>query len=148
MLIFTKYLKSPIEMKPNYETKQYRAIFPDCLNSNDCLNGGKALMWMDEIAYITASNYSGQNIYTYSIKNIKFSKLIEAESIVEIISRIEKVENFKIHITVEVYRQNKNSGKNEKAIWGNFVMIAMDNRRKPIPIKNNRSCNTTNLESV
>lgn len=134
-------------MNPYYETKQYRAVFPDSLNSNNSLYGGKALMWMDEIAYIAASNYSGQNVYTYSINNIKFTKMIEAGSIVELVAHIEKVENFKIHITVEIYRQTKNSGKNEKAIRGNFIMIAMDDAKKPIPIKNNQTFFTTNLES-
>ncbi len=43
-------------------THTVKAIFPNTTNHYDTLFGGTALMWMDEIAFITATRFSRQRM--------------------------------------------------------------------------------------
>lgn len=54
------------------ETRQFKAIFPDSLNANGTLFGGQAMKWMDEVAYITATRFTRQRMFTVNTENIYF----------------------------------------------------------------------------
>ena len=43
------------------QTQQFRVVFPKYLNSNGTLFGGKAMQWLDEVAFIAATRYSRQH---------------------------------------------------------------------------------------
>jgi acyl-CoA hydrolase len=45
-------------------TRTVKAIFPNTTNHYDTLFGGTALMWMDELAFITATRFSRQRMVT------------------------------------------------------------------------------------
>ena len=54
------------------ETRQFKAIFPNTLNANETLFGGQAMKWMDEVAYITATRFTRQKMFTVNTENIYF----------------------------------------------------------------------------
>ena len=73
------------------ETHLFKAIFPNSLNANDTLFGGLAMKWMDEVAYITATRFTRQSMFTVNTENIKFLKAVCPNSIVEIVGKIENL---------------------------------------------------------
>src|SRR5690606_22298631 len=115
--------------------RQCKAIFPSTLNANETLFGGQAMQWMDEVAYITATRFTRQRMFTVNTENIKFLKAIPLNSIVEIIGKVEKTEAVKLKIKVEIYTEKmyKHCQK-EKAIEGVFVFAALDEQKKPTRI--------------
>lgn len=64
------------------ETSQSRIVFPGDLNDHDTLFGGKAMQWMDEVAYITAIRYSGKKMVTVTVNEVYFLNPVKSGSIV------------------------------------------------------------------
>ncbi|HZH70582.1 MAG TPA: hotdog domain-containing protein [Flavobacteriaceae bacterium] len=116
------------------ETRQFKAIFPNSLNANETLFGGQAMQWMDEVAYITATRFTRQRMFTVNTENIKFLKAVNPDSIVEVVGRIEKAELVKLKVKVEIYVEEMYGTGRIKAIEGVFVFAALDQNRKPIRI--------------
>ena len=98
------------------ETRQFKAIFPDSLNANGTLFGGQAMKWMDEVAYITATRFTRQRMFTVNTENIYFLKTVQPNSIVEIIGRVESVGVAKLRV---------------KVVESVFVFANLDNNMKP-----------------
>ncbi|MBD1260443.1 acyl-CoA thioesterase [Maribacter polysiphoniae] len=115
----------------NSETRQFKAIFPNTLNSNNTLFGGQAMQWMDEVAYITATRFTRQRMFTVNTEKIRFLKAIEPNSIVEVVGRIEKVHPIKLRVKVEIYVEEMYGQLRKKAIEGIFVFASVDENRRP-----------------
>ena len=115
-------------MEENYSkftAKQSRVIFPCHINDNGTLFGGKALSWMDEVAYITASNFTGKRMVTTCIEMVKFLVPIKLGTKVNVKSRIKDVGNVKLSVLVEITIQNPKIEIPTKAIEGIFVFSAL-----------------------
>ncbi len=116
------------------ETRQFKAIFPNTLNANETLFGGQALQWMDEVAYITATRFTRQKMFTVNTENISFLKAVSPDSIVEVVGRIEKIGSVKIKVKVEIFTEEMYGYNRFKAIEGVFVFAALDEQRRPVRI--------------
>ena len=112
------------------ETRQFKAIFPNTLNANETLFGGQAMQWMDEVAYITATRFTRQRMFTVNTENIKFLKAVNPDSIVEVVGRVEKTEAVKLKVKVEIFVEEMYGQARDKAIEGVFVFVAMDENKK------------------
>ncbi len=113
------------------ETRQFKAVFPNTLNANDTLFGGQVMQWMDEVAYITATRYTRQRMFTVTIENIKFHKAINPDSIVEVVGSVEKAGPVKLIVKVEVFVEEMYGPAREKAIDGVFVFASLDENKRP-----------------
>ncbi|HMX05185.1 MAG TPA: acyl-CoA thioesterase [Chitinophagales bacterium] len=115
-------------------TRTVKAIFPNTTNHYDTLFGGTALMWMDELAFITATRFSRQRMVTVSSDRVDFKKPVPAGTIAELIGRVTHVGTTSIIIKVEVYLEQMYSDEREKAMEGTFTMVAIDEHKKPVKI--------------
>lgn len=113
------------------ETRQCKAIFPNTLNANGTLFGGQAMQWMDEVAYLTATRFTHQKMFTVNTENIKFLKTVQPDSIVEIIGRVEDAGAVKVKVKVEIYAEQMYGENREKVIESMFIFAALDNNHKP-----------------
>ncbi|WP_243348704.1 acyl-CoA thioesterase [Parabacteroides sp. FAFU027] len=113
------------------ETRQFKAIFPSTLNANETLFGGQAMQWMDEVAYITATRFTRQRMFTVNTENIRFLKTISPGSFVEVVGRVEKAGPVKLTVQVEIYMEEMYGEKREKAVEGAFVFAALDDENRP-----------------
>jgi len=113
------------------ETRQFKAIFPNTLNANETLFGGQAMKWMDEVAYITATRFTRQRMFTINTENISFLKTVNPNSIVEVVGRIEKVGNVKLRVKVEIYSEEMYGNRRDKVIEGVFVFASLDENKQP-----------------
>jgi acyl-CoA hydrolase len=115
----------------NSVTRQFKAVFPCMLNANNNLFGGEALKWMDEVAYITATRFAREHMFTVYADMIKFLKTIRPDTIVEIIGRVEKAKMIRVYVKVEVFAEEMYGSNREKVVEGSFVFVAMDEKQKP-----------------
>lgn len=113
------------------ETRQFKAIFPSTLNANETLFGGQAMKWMDEVAYITATRFSRQKMFTVNTENICFLKAVHPNSIVEIIGKIENIGAVKLKVKVEIYAEEMYGRKRHKVVESVFVFAVLDDNMKP-----------------
>ncbi len=116
-------------------THTVKAIFPNTTNHYDTLFGGTALMWMDEVAFITATRFSRQKMVTVSSDRVDFKKPVPAGTIAELIGRVSHIGTTSVIIKVEVYIEQMYSDEREKAMEGTFTMVALDDDKKPAKIK-------------
>ncbi|QQR98550.1 MAG: acyl-CoA thioesterase [Sphingobacteriales bacterium] len=117
------------------ETHIFKAVFPNTTNHYDTLFGGTAMQLMDEVAFITATRFARMKMVTVSSDRIDFKKPIPSGTIIELIGKVTKVGNTSVHILVEIFIEEMNSYKREKAISGEFVFVAVDENKQPTKIK-------------
>jgi acyl-CoA hydrolase len=118
----------------NSVTRTVKAIFPNTTNHYDTLFGGTALMWMDEVAFVTATRFSRQRMVTVSSDRVDFKKPVPAGTIAELVGRVKSVGTTSIIIKVEVYLEQMYSDDREKAMEGIFTMVAIDENKHPVKI--------------
>ena len=113
------------------ETRQCKAVFPSTLNANGTLFGGQAMQWMDEVAYITATRFTHQKMFTISTESTKFHKTVEPDSVIEIIGRVEDAGAVRLKVKVEIYSEKMYGESREKVIESVFVFAALDDNKRP-----------------
>ena len=124
----TKNMETLIQQS---ETRQFKAIFPNTLNANETLFGGQALQWMDEVAYITATRFTRQKMYTVKVENIAFLKTVSPNSIVEVVGFVVKAELVRLNVKVEIYMEEMYGRHREKAMEGTFVFATLNEHHRP-----------------
>ncbi|HBG70757.1 MAG: hypothetical protein A2W93_04385 [Bacteroidetes bacterium GWF2_43_63] len=115
-------------------TTQTRVIFPCDLNNHETLFGGKALMWMDEVAYITVLRYLNHNAVTIAVNKLNYANPVKAGDIIEISGIVTNVGSVKITVHVEIQREEMETGGKSKAIEADFVFAPIDENHKPVRV--------------
>ena len=116
------------------ETHVFKAVFPNTVNHYDTLFGGTAMQFMDEIAFITATRFSRQNMVTVSTDRIDFKMPIPHGTIIELVGKVESVGNTSLKVVVEVFIEQMYAQGREKAIVGTFTFVALNEKKQPTPI--------------
>lgn len=119
------------ELIQQSETRQFKAIFPNNLNANKTLFGGSAMQWMDEVAYITATRFTRQKMFTVNTENINFLKTVHPNTIVEVVGRVENAGAVKLRVKVEIFVEEMYENTREKVVEGIFVFASLDENLKP-----------------
>ncbi|HDP75187.1 MAG TPA: acyl-CoA thioesterase [Bacteroidales bacterium] len=122
------------------KTTQYRVMFPRDLNNNGTLFGGLAMQWLDldEVAYITATLFSGKKIVTVSVCKVNFIAPVLLNTIVEISSDVQKVGSTKMEVLVEIYQEDMYSNSRNKVVDATFIFAAVDEDNKPIRLMDSK----------
>ncbi len=115
-------------------TRIFKAIFPGESNHYDTLFGGTALQLMDEVAFIAATRFSRSRVVTVSSDRVSFKKPIPTGSLIELDAQIGKVGNSSIEVKVDVYKEDMYSEERELALTGSFVLVAIDENKRPLKI--------------
>jgi acyl-CoA hydrolase len=117
------------------ETRIFKVVFPDTTNHYDTLFGGKAMHLMDEAAFITATRFSRKKMVTVSSYKIDFKKPIPHGTIIELIGNVTHIGNTSLKVKVDIFFEQMNSAEREKAVSGEFTLVAIDDNKKPVPIE-------------
>ncbi|MDY3520855.1 acyl-CoA thioesterase [Riemerella anatipestifer] len=116
------------------ETHIFKVVFPDTTNHHKTMFGGTVMKMMDEVAFITATRFSRKTIVTVSCDKIDFKKPIPADTLVELIGKVKSVGNTSLKVSVEVFIEEMYANTREKAVFGDFTLVAIDENKKPIKI--------------
>jgi acyl-CoA hydrolase len=117
------------------ETRISKVVAPATTNLYDTLFGGTLLAWMDEVAFITATRFGRCPFVTVSLERIDFEKPIPAGLIVELVGRVERVGRTSLTVRIDVFIEEMRKPTRTKAVTGQFTMVAIDEHRKPTPIR-------------
>ena len=85
------------------ETHVVKCVFPNTTNHYDTLFGGTALLWMDEVAFITASRFSRQKMVTVSSDKVDFKKPIPSGTFAELVGKVTMVGSSSLKVKVEIF---------------------------------------------
>jgi acyl-CoA hydrolase len=117
-----------------YETRIVEMVFPTQTNHYGTLFGGHALELMDKSAFLTASRYARKAMVTACSERIDFKTPVKQGYLVEVIGRILKHGTSSVTVSVELFGENLLSGERHLCAQGNFVLVAVDEDSKPIPL--------------
>lgn len=128
----------------NYESKikdsqthVFKVVFPNITNHHNTMFGGTVMEMMDEVAFMTATRFARKSFVTVSCDRIDFKKPIPADTLVELIGKVKYVGNSSLKVNVEVFVEEMYEEKREKAVSGDFTLVALDVNKKPVKIFNN-----------
>ncbi|MCZ2082897.1 MULTISPECIES: acyl-CoA thioesterase [unclassified Kaistella] len=118
----------------NSETHVFKVVFPNITNHHNTMFGGTVMEMMDEVAFMTATRFARKSFVTVSCDRIDFKKPIPADTLVELIGRVKYVGNSSLKVSVEVYVEQMYDEIREKAVAGDFTLVAIGADKKPIKI--------------
>lgn len=125
----------------NYETKikesethVFKVVFPNTTNHHNTMFGGKVMEMMDEVAFMTATRFARKSFVTVSCDRIDFKKPIPADTLVELIGRVKYVGNTSVKVNVEIFVEEMYLDSREKAVSGDFTLVAIDEQKKPVKV--------------
>ena len=113
------------------ETHVFKVVFPNITNHHNTMFGGTVMEMMDEVAFMTATRFARKSFVTVSCDRIDFKKPIPADTLVELIGKVKYVGNSSLKVNVEVFVEEMYEEKREKAVSGDFTLVALDENKKP-----------------
>lgn len=116
------------------ETHVFKVVFPNITNHHNTMFGGTVMEMMDEVAFMTATRFARKSFVTVSCDRIDFKKPIPADTLVELIGKVKYVGNSSLKVYVEVFVEEMYEEKREKAVSGDFTLVALDENKKPVKI--------------
>lgn len=116
------------------ETRMVDMVFPDQTNHYGTLFGGQALRLMDMSAFITASRYTRRTVVTASSERVDFHTPVRQGQLVELVSRVVSTGRTSVTVDVELFAEDLLSGARELCTRGRFVLVALDEQRKPTAV--------------
>ena len=114
-------------------TVQVQLLNQGHLNGYHRLFGGQLLMWMDEVAGITARRHSGHNVTTACIEKLDFRAPAYANDILVLTGHIVQVGRTSMTVMVHAYVEDL-TGERKMINEAHFVMVALDENEKPVEV--------------
>jgi acyl-CoA thioesterase YciA len=97
--------------------------------------GGWILSLMDIAAGSIAARLARGSVATKAINNVSFDLPIFVGDEVSVYAEIDKIGNTSVTLTVSVTIKRKGQDEEMDAVKGSFVMVALDENRRPRPVR-------------
>ena len=91
------------------------------------------MQWIDEVAGIVAKRHARTNVITASVDNLRFLKGAYQNEMVVIVGKLTWVGTSSMEVSVDTYVETI-SGERRAINRAYFVMVALDENDKPIPV--------------
>ena len=114
----------------NSETHVFKVVFPNTTNHHNTMFGGKVMEMMDEVAFMTATRFARKSFVTVSCDRIDFKNPIPADTLVELIGKVKYVGNTSLKVSIDVFVEDMYNESREKAVSGDFTLVAIDKDKK------------------
>ena len=92
------------------------------------------MAWMDMIASISAHRHSKRVVVTASVNNVSFQQPIKHGSIVTLESKVSRAFSSSMEVFVDVFVEDRVSGKREKSNEAIYTFVAVDQNGAPIEV--------------
>jgi acyl-CoA hydrolase len=117
------------------ETRIVEMVFPNQANHYGTLFGGDALRLMDMAAFVAASRHARKPVVTASSERIDFHVPVRQGQLAEVVGRVSRAGRTSMTVEVELWAEDLLTGTRELCTKGSFVLVAVDENGRPVPIK-------------
>ncbi|HEX5422390.1 MAG TPA: acyl-CoA thioesterase [Candidatus Acidoferrales bacterium] len=121
------------------ETRIVEMVFPNQANHYGTLFGGDALRLMDMAAFVAASRHARKPVVTASSERIDFHVPVRQGQLAEVVGRVSRTGRTSMTVEVELWAEDLLTGARELCTKGSFVLVAVDENGRPIPIHSSES---------
>jgi acyl-CoA hydrolase len=111
-----------------------KIVMPGAANSRGSLFGGALLAWMDEAAAIVAMRHARHSVVTAHLNSVDFAAPILIGEVAQICARLVGVGRTSMTVEVTAWRENLESGERSLCTTAEFVLVAMGEDRRPVPV--------------
>ncbi|MBE0527487.1 acyl-CoA thioesterase [Candidatus Thorarchaeota archaeon] len=111
-----------------------QTVFPNDVNNNGTLYGGRLLDWIDMLGGIVAKKHSRRSIVTASIDSLNFLNPIKQEDIVTLEAWVNFVGKTSMEIEVRVMSENPFTAETSKNCRAFLTYVAMDETGNPTTV--------------
>ncbi len=109
-------------------------VLPSETNPIGNMFGGELLARMDRAASIAARRHSHQIVVTASVNHVAFTRTIPLGSVVTIEAKVSRAFSTSMEIFLDVYIENRISGKRSVANEAIYTFVAVNEEGKPVPV--------------
>ena len=109
-------------------------VLPGETNSLHNLFGGELLARMDRAASIAAGRHCRHIVVTASVNHVAFNKAVPLGSVVTVEAKVSRAFNTSMEVFIDVWIEDRISGKRSKANEGIYTFVAVDDIGKPVPV--------------
>ena len=109
-------------------------VLPGETNPLNNLFGGELLARMDRAASIAARRHSRRIVVTASVNHVAFSRAVPLGSVVTVEAKVSRAFKTSIEVFIDVWIEDRESGKKAKANEGIYTFVAVDEFGSPVPI--------------
>ena len=109
-------------------------VLPNDTNNLNNLMGGRLLHWMDIASAITAHRHCNRTCVTAAVNNVSFEHPIPRGSIVTLEANISRAFSSSMEIFIDVWIEDKLSGKKTKCNEAIYTFVAVDSTGKPAKV--------------
>lgn len=111
-----------------------KLVLPNDTNTLGNLFGGSLLAWMDETSAISAHRHCRRVVVTASINNVSFDQPINNSEIVTLEAKVSRAFSSSMEVFVDVYIEDRVTGKRLKCNEAIYVFVAIDDRGNPVEV--------------
>jgi acyl-CoA hydrolase len=113
-------------------TTTRRVVYHEHLNPNGILFGGYLMCWIDEIAFLCASRYTGKkSCVTVNIDNISFKYPLKLGEQIFLSAQVNHAGKTSMEIEVRVEKENTESGERILTNHAFLTFVCLDENYKP-----------------
>lgn len=109
-------------------------MLPSHSNFSGKIHGGFILSLMDQIAFASASKFSGYYCVTASVNTVNFLNPIEIGELITLKASVNFVGNSSMIVGIRVESENIRNGARKHCNSSYFTMVAKDDDGKPISV--------------
>lgn len=109
-------------------------VLPGETNPLDNLFGGELLARMDRASSIAARRHCNRITVTASVNHVVFSKAVPVGSVLTIEAKVSRAFNSSMEIFVDVWMEDRETGKRTKVNEGIYTFVAVDRTGTPVKV--------------
>lgn len=109
-------------------------VLPSETNPIGNMFGGELLARMDRAASIAARRHSRRIVVTASVNHVAFNKMIPLGSVVTVEAKISRAFNSSMEVYMDVWIEDRESGKRSKANEAIYTFVAVDEMGSPVKV--------------
>jgi len=109
-------------------------VLPSETNPLGNMFGGELLARMDRAASIAARRHSRRIVVTVSVNHVAFNKVIPLGSVVTVEASISRAFKTSMEVFIDVFLEDRQSGKRTKANEAIFTFVAVDENGHPVEV--------------
>jgi len=123
-----------MEPRKSASVHNWSFVFPNDVNPQGTMFGGKLLAVMDIVAGIAAARHSHTRVAVASTDSITFMAPLHVGDMVEVIARVVWTGTTSMAVKTDVFGEDPLSGTRHQCISTHFIMIAIDENHHPAPV--------------
>jgi len=112
---------------------------PADTNSSGDIFGGWLLSQMDLAAWVAARKFTRHRLVTVALDEVIFHRPVNVGDCLLCYADVEKIGRTSITVHINAMVERVDSGDEEQVTQGRFVLVAIGEDRKPVPIRDDSS---------